>query len=118
MVESISTGSFQFPRNGEQVEDTAGKLGAKEVRRTDEHRKVDADKAPAKPDRVDLSDAARKLADLALDTAGATPESGTIPKERLAEIAQRLQNGFYNNDAVREEIAQRILPDLGSNPTE
>ena len=118
MVDSISSGNVQFPQRGEQVEDTAGKQGADAVRRTDEHRNVEPEKTQAKSDRVDLSDAARKLADLAQDLSGATPESGTIPQERLAEIALRLRDGFYDNDAAREEIARRILPDLGSDLTE
>ena len=118
MVESISSGSVQFPQRGEQVENTNGKHGADAVRRADEHRKVEPQKTQAKFDRVDLSDAARKLADLALDISGATPESGTIPPERLAEIALRLHDGFYETETAREEIARRILPDLGSDPTE
>jgi anti-sigma28 factor (negative regulator of flagellin synthesis) len=118
MVESINSGSIQFPQRGEQVEDANGKQSADAIKRPDTPGKATPEATQAKSDRVDLSDAARKLADLASDINGATPESGTLPPERLAEIAQRLHDGFYESDAVREDIARRILPDLESDPTE
>lgn len=118
MVESINSGSILFPRQGDQVEDTNRKSGAEAAIRSDSLRNVEPEKTQANSDRVDLSDAARQLANLAQDINGATPESGTIPAERLAEIVQRLHDGYYDNNAVREEIAQRILPDLASDTTE
>jgi hypothetical protein len=118
MVESINSGSIQFPQRGDQIDDAEGKLGAEVTKRAESQRKVESNKATSHTDRVDLSDAARKLADLAQDITGTTPESGTLPPERLAEIAQRLRDGYYDNDAVREEIARRILPDLESEATE
>lgn len=47
---------------------------------------------------------------------GVTSEDirGVITTERLAIIAQRLADGFYERDSIRLVIARRVLDDLAA----
>jgi Anti-sigma-28 factor, FlgM len=67
---------------------------------------------PATPaegqDRVEVSDAARALSDLA--QAGGTPSS--LSAERLKQVLARLRDGTYDRPATLDAIARRILDEL------
>lgn len=54
-------------------------------------------------DRVEISDAGRELAARTLDANGGMTES------RRALIEDRISQGFYNDSAVAEKIAHRLL---------
>ncbi len=71
---------------------------------------VQKDRAPGilpvdngRSDKVEISDAARKLAK---DVISALPADA---KDRLAQVRQRVLSGAYDIDQVVSEVAQRIL---------
>jgi hypothetical protein len=73
--------------------------------------------APAPPpaDRVELSDAARDLAErLGVDPAALS----ALPAERRQQILERLAQGYYDRPEVRDEVARRLLGDLEAPPRE
>lgn len=43
------------------------------------------------------------------DEAAGLPGSADLPSERLAELAARLAQGFYDRDEVRADIVRRLL---------
>lgn len=62
-------------------------------------------------DKADISDAARRLVDLrrAVDTGRAALASlPDVRPEKVAAARERLASGFYQSDAVRETIADRV----------
>ena len=61
------------------------------------------DRATERRDQVEISDQARELA----RQEGA--EGVPAAQARLAEIRDRLENGFYDRPEVLKEIAERIL---------
>lgn len=83
--------------------------------------------ASAKPDttdRVEISlDGRARLADLAdkgLKAYGTRPEDNqTRPQElsggtdRISEIRQKIESGFYDRPEVRDQIAKNLTDDLG-----
>jgi len=60
-------------------------------------------------DRVELSDAARALA----QPASAAGTGSQIGPERLRAVLARLAEGHYDSAEVREAIARRLGADLG-----
>ena len=86
------------------------------IRRTEEKRVLDGDKAQnAKgggSDRVEISDAAKLLAGGATGTGAKNGVAGTLSPDRIAEITERISEGFYDRPEVRDTIARRLMPDL------
>lgn len=81
-----------------------------------------ADSAPTPQDRVEISATARQLAQSSeageastVESAGA--EQPGLDPERMRTILGRLGERYYDRRGVQIEIAQRVLPDLGSPPT-
>jgi len=72
-------------------------------------------------DRVEISDAARTLAQQAASDVVApqsveeTPPSGEISSDRVRAIMGRLTEGFYDTADVRNHVANGVRTDL-SNP--
>lgn len=93
---------------------TPDPLGSPEGNRVD--RPTTQDQPPV--DRVEISSAARSLAETAetgrADTAEIT--ESVVPTDRLRTVLQRLSDGFYDAPGVRRALAERIAPDLGLNP--
>lgn len=56
----------------------------------------------ARGDHVDISDAARSLAEQG------APDRVPFTEARVAEIADRLASGYYDRPEVRRAIAERI----------
>jgi hypothetical protein len=70
---------------------------------------------PATPDRVELSDVARKLNELlGAEEAGAP----SLAPERLKKLLQRVAEGYYDRPEVREELLQRLASELGVGPSD
>jgi hypothetical protein len=64
--------------------------------------------APA-PDQVELSEAARQLA----ERLGVEPGAlAALPPERLKHILERVAQGYYDRPEVRDQVARRLLGDL------
>jgi len=64
--------------------------------------------APAQ-DSVELSDAARALA----ETAGpGAPAGASLTPERLRTVLDRVTQGFYDRPEIRDAIARQVAPDL------
>ena len=60
-------------------------------------------------DRVELSDAARTLAE-----PGAAGGSGSqVEPERLRAVLERLANGHYDSAEARDAIVRKLVADLG-----
>ncbi len=112
MIHSINSGGIQVPPEGQPIEQTGNQQRTDAVRATGDGQPSHAEAAREKTDRIELSDAARKLASEAPDVSPEITQSGTLSPERLATVTKRLSEGFYDNEAVRNEIAQRLLPDL------
>jgi hypothetical protein len=76
--------------------------------------RTDASSGPATTDSVDISSAARVKAardarpSPAGDAAGIEPVPVDQP-DRMKAILQRIRSGAYDSDAVRTEVARRIL---------
>ncbi len=72
----------------------------------------ESDTSSARGDRVEISDAARKLASGAEAANGSGKAKGTLSPERIAAVTQRINEGYYDREGIREEIARRVLEDL------
>lgn len=72
----------------------------------------ESDTSSAKGDCVEISDAARKLASGTDAASGSTKVRGTLTPERIAAVTQRINEGYYDREGIREEIARRVLKDL------
>ncbi len=71
----------------------------------------ESDAPKTRGDRIQLSEAAKLLTEERLTAAAGRP-SGTLPPDKLALVSQRLLEGFYDTDAVRQAIAEGLLKDL------
>lgn len=112
MVHSIHSSGTPVPPEGLPIEQTGNQQRTDAVRATGDGYDTHAEAAREKTDRIELSDAARKLASEAPDVSPETTESGTLSPERLTTVTKRLSEGFYDNEAVHNEIARRLMPDL------
>jgi anti-sigma28 factor (negative regulator of flagellin synthesis) len=72
----------------------------------------DSTTSSSKGDRVEISDAARRLASGAEAVSGQTRVKGTLSPDRIAAVTQRINEGYYDREGIREEIARRVLKDL------
>ncbi len=112
MIHSINSGGIPAPPEGQPIEQTGNQQRTDAVRATGNGPDTHAEAAREKTDRIELSDAARKLASEAPDVSQEITESGTLSPERLTTVTKRLSEGFYDNEAVHNEIARRLMPDL------
>ena len=88
------------------------KQGTDDVKSSGEHKSLVAGNAPARSDRVELSDDARRLAADRVREASSPEATGTLAPEKLATVTKRLSEGFYDRQDVRHETARRLLADL------
>jgi hypothetical protein len=112
MVDSIHSSGTPVPPEARSIEQGGNQQRTDAVRATGDGNGTRAEAAREKTDRIELSDAARKLASEARDVAPEVTESGTLSPERMTTVTQRLSEGFYDNEAVHNEIALRLMPDL------
>jgi hypothetical protein len=66
---------------------------------------------PSFSDHAQISDDARRLVDLrqAVDVGRAAVERASeVRDERVAQVRERLESGFYQSTEVRERVAERI----------
>ncbi len=112
MVDSIQSSGIPVPPEGRPIEQTGNQQRTDAVRATGDGRQALPETAREKTDKIELSDAARKLASEARDVSPEITESGTLSPERLTTVTKRLNEGFYDNEAVRNEIARLLMPDL------
>jgi len=100
------------PRGSRIQPRRAGEKGAIDGVKAREQTGSESDTSSAKSDRVEISDAARKLAS-GPDAVGSRENvSGTLSAERIAAVTQRINEGYYDREGIREEIARRVLKDL------
>lgn len=62
-------------------------------------------------DKADISDAARRLVDLRRAVDAGRAALAALPDvrpEKVAAARERLANGFYQTEAVRESVADRV----------
>ncbi len=83
--------------------------GSGAVRSSDHEEHEFADAGRAGGDRIELSDAAKRLTE---EASTAERPSGTVPPDKLALVSKRLLEGFYDTEAVRQAIAEALLEDL------
>lgn len=112
MIDSIQSSGIPVPPEGRSIEQAGNQQRTDAVRATGDGHDTHAEAAREKTDRIELSDAARKLASEAPDVSQEITESGTLSPERLTTVTKRLSEGFYDNEAVHNEIARRLMPDL------
>jgi hypothetical protein len=63
-------------------------------------------------DRLEISDHARKLDDLRRTLEASRQALSLAPdvrQERIAQVRERLQKGYYNSEKVRRDIATRLV---------
>jgi hypothetical protein len=72
----------------------------------------ESDTSGATGDRVEISDAARRLAAGAGGVSGSTRVQGALTPERIAAVTKRINEGYYDREGIREETARRVLKDL------
>ncbi len=65
--------------------------------------------APAKSDRIEVSEAARALHE---QIARETPPASELPPERLGELLRRLNSGYYDSAKVVDTVVARLTRDL------
>ncbi len=89
------------------------------ARRAEEKRVLDGGKAQSaktdaggSSDRVEISDAAKLLAGGVTGTSSKGSVTGTLSAERIAQITERISEGYYDRPEVRDTIARRVIPDL------
>jgi len=66
-----------------------------------------APQGPAAEDRIEISDVSRGLA----AQAGDVP-AGTMPPDRMREVASRLGSDWYARPEVRDAVLRRLLATL------
>lgn len=83
-----------------ELNGSKGKDGPKEVSGT------------SKADKVEISDEGRALA---AGTEATVRKTGDLPPERVLEIRQRIESGWYDTPEIAGEVARRIYHsgDLG-----
>ena len=108
MVDSIHSHGAHLPERGGSIRDPAKSEDAKAP--IGAGPQASDGESKERTDRVELSDAARKLADQTQKTED-VPRN-TLSPERVAEITKRLRDGYYDTEAVRTETARRLLKDL------
>ena len=118
MIDSIHSNGIPVPPEGRPVEKAGNEPRPDAVRTTGNTHNAEAEPARDTKDKIELSDAARRLANEAADVSGSVNGSGTISPGRLSTITKRLREDFYDTKAVRNEIARRLLPDLRSQTGE
>ena len=116
MVDSIHSNGMPVPPEGRPIEQT-GKDNRVDAAGAG-HGRQQSEAARDQIDRVELSDAARRLANETGDAAGEVTESSTLSPERLSTVTKRLSEGYYDNEAVRYEIARQLMPDLRTHTGE
>jgi hypothetical protein len=77
------------------------------ARITDQKDGADAAERPTRrsagPDRIEISDQGRALA------AEAQASGGELSPERLTELRERLDNGYYDDPATALRLAERLI---------
>ncbi len=116
MVDSIHSNGMPVPPEGRPIEQSSRENRVDAVGAG--HGRQQSEAARDQIDRVELSDAARRLANEAGDAAGEVTESSTLSPERLSTVTKRLTEGFYDNEAVRYEITRQLMPDLRTHTGE
>ncbi len=69
----------------------------------------ESETSTSKSDRVEISSAARNLAS---GSGSVTRTKGALSPDRIARVTQRINEGYYDREGIREEIARRVLTDL------
>ena len=86
---------------------------------TESGREASSTQSAAAGDRVEISDAARAAqssGDAALVERGRHAlEASSLPEERLAELQQRVESGYYTEPEAHEQIAEGLAKDLGGS---
>lgn len=111
-IRSSNIGSSRSEQIRNSYVGNAGKAGSADADAT----KVDQ-KSASLSDRVEISEAARSAAgDAAVRemTFAQKALGGIAPlsQERLGEIRQRMESGYYNSPEIQRELAMRIAQDL------
>ena len=117
MVDSISRGGGPVSPHGRPIRETDQQQGPDALKASRDPQRSNAEAAQG-GDNVQLSEAARTLAEQARAVSDTVRTSGTVSADKLAVISKRIQDGFYDTEAVRHEIARRLLPDLKSGVLE
>lgn len=94
------------PASSGRSKETGPLAGRTPVERSPRSNPADP-QAPASEDRIEISDVSRGLA----AAAGDVP-SGTLPAERMREVAGRIATDWYKRPEVREAVIQRVLASL------
>jgi hypothetical protein len=84
--------------------DIRARAAARAAEPADRDPKAQADaKSAGRADQVDISDAARALAQ------GGEPDGIPVALARLAEVQERLDSGFYELPDTISDVARRLL---------
>jgi len=68
------------------------------------------------PDKSEISDDARRLAEEAVQEKNRTERAEILQREKMRLIKQRVEDGYYSRPDIVEKMADRILEEEGISP--
>jgi anti-sigma28 factor (negative regulator of flagellin synthesis) len=93
-----------------------------ELRKIEAARKVDKDARTAKastPDRSEFSANAQRLSETKAQfetIATAITGQPDVRTEKIAEVKEKIESGYYNSEEFIDKLADRLLVEFGAKP--
>ena len=94
-----------------------------ELRKIDSAKKLEKDgksaKAPAAADRSEFSANAQRLSETKAQfetIAASVAAQGDVRSEKVAEVKQKIERGYYNSDEFIDKLADKLLQEFGVQP--
>jgi flagellar biosynthesis anti-sigma factor FlgM len=94
-----------------------------ELRKIDSAKKTEKDgksgKAPATADRSEFSANAQRLSETKSQfetIAASVAAQGDVRPEKVAEVKQKIEQGYYNSDEFIDKLADKLLQEFGMKP--
>ena len=113
MVDRISSAGPQFQPDAGRANKTGEHSPVTENERAEQPGREQV--AAARSDSVELSEAARALANGGVEATGKV-EGSTLSPDRLRTISERINSGFYDRPEIQNQIADKIAQDIRANP--
>ncbi len=112
MVYTVQSQGIRISPEGRSAKQAENDRRVDAIRAKEGGHRAEPNTKSDKKDSIEFSDAALKLADQASNGSSKVARSETLSPQRLNTITSRMADGFYDSEAVRNEIARRLLPDL------
>jgi flagellar biosynthesis anti-sigma factor FlgM len=76
-------------------------------------------KAPSSADRSEFSANAQRLSETKAQfetIAASVAAQGDVRSEKVAEVKQKIEQGYYNSDEFIDKLADKLLKEFGMQP--